>query len=67
MTLAIETEITPLRIDEYGTIRVGKTRVTLDLVIDAFNNGASPQEIVEMYDALDLSRYLFCGWLLSAT
>jgi uncharacterized protein (DUF433 family) len=44
----------PLRIDPQGAIRVGDTRVLLDLVIHEFQNGASPEEIVEAYDALAL-------------
>ncbi len=65
MTVAIEAEITPLRIDKHGTIRVGKTRVTLDLVIEAFNNGASPREIVGSYSALDLAdTYFAIGYYL---
>ncbi len=46
----------PLRIDETGTIRVGNTRVILDLVVDAFNQGESPAQIVERYDVLDLGQ-----------
>ncbi len=46
----------PLRIDETGTIRVGKTRVILDLVVDAFNQGEQPERIVEMYDVLKLGE-----------
>ena len=65
MTVAIEAEITPLRVDKHGTIRVGKTRVTLDLVIEAFNNGASPPKIVGMYSALDLAdTYFALGYYL---
>jgi len=44
----------PLRQDEHGAIRVGDTRVLLDLVIHEFHNGATPEEIVESYDALSL-------------
>ncbi|MBN9391313.1 MAG: DUF433 domain-containing protein [Chloroflexi bacterium] len=65
MTLAIENEITPLKMDKYGTIRVGDTRVTLDLVINAFNEGALPQQIVKMYSALDLAdTYYAIGYYL---
>ena len=46
--------VAPLREDEQGAIRVGNTRVLLDLVIHAFRNGASPEAIVECYDALSL-------------
>lgn len=45
----------PLRMDESGTIRVSGTRVILDLVIGAFQNGATPEEIVDRYDTLKLS------------
>jgi uncharacterized protein (DUF433 family) len=44
----------PLRKDEQGAIRVGETRVLLELVIRAHQRGASPREIVLMYEALDL-------------
>ena len=39
---------------EYGAIRVGNTRVLLDLVVHEFQRGASPEEIVDSYDALSL-------------
>lgn len=45
----------PLRIDEEGAVRVGDTRVTLDVVLGAFNDGATTEEIVERYDALKLA------------
>lgn len=55
----------PLRTDEDGTIRVGKTRVILDLVIYAFRQGASPETIVEMYPSLSLADvYLISGYYL---
>ena len=44
----------PLREDPPGVLRVGKSRVLLELVIHAHQQGKSPQEIVAMYDALDL-------------
>jgi uncharacterized protein (DUF433 family) len=44
----------PLREDPPGVWRVGKTRILLELVIRAHQRGASPQEIVEAYDTLDL-------------
>lgn len=47
--------VVPLRTDEYGAIRVGGTRVLLDLVIGEFHRGASPEEIVASYDALSLT------------
>src|SRR3989442_382381 len=46
----------PLHEDEQGAIRIGNTRVLLDLVIHEFDSGASPEEIVQCYDALDLAH-----------
>jgi uncharacterized protein (DUF433 family) len=46
----------PLRIDETGTIRVGKTRILLELVVDAFHQGEPPEHIVDMYDVLRLGE-----------
>ncbi len=45
----------PLRTDEHGVIRVGETRVPLDTVVYAFNQGASPEEIVLSYTTLTLA------------
>jgi hypothetical protein len=52
----------PLSEDEHGSIRVGETRVLLDVVIHEFRNGATPEEIVASYDALELAdAYLLLG------
>jgi uncharacterized protein (DUF433 family) len=40
--------------DANGAIRVGDSRVLLDLVIHEFQNGATPESIVESYDSLSL-------------
>jgi uncharacterized protein (DUF433 family) len=45
----------PLRMDLHGTIRVGGTRVTLDTVVHAFDNGATPEQIVIDFDCLSLA------------
>ena len=44
----------PLLEEPPGVLRVGKSRVLLELVIRAHQRGASPREIVQMYEALDL-------------
>jgi len=44
--------ITP---DADGVFRVAGTRVTLDTVVYAFRDGATPEEIVQMYPALELA------------
>lgn len=54
MSLAIEPPPVPLRTDELGVMRVSHTRVPLDTVVYAFNQGASPEEIVMSYPTLDL-------------
>lgn len=55
MSLVIEQETPPLRADETGAIRVGTTRVLLETVIQAFQDGASPESIVHRYSTLSLS------------
>ena len=54
MSLVIEAPPVPLRTDEHGVMRVGKTRVPLDTVVYTFNQGSSPEEIVMSYPSLDL-------------
>lgn len=38
-----------------GVLRIGDTRVSLDSVIIAFNQGSTPEQIVYDYDTLTLS------------
>ena len=45
----------PIEIDADGVARVGKTRVTLDTVVAAFNQGATAEEIGYRYPVLKLS------------
>lgn len=56
----------PLWTDENGSIRVGDTRVLLELVIQRFNEGDSPEGIVESYPTLKLSDvYLVTAYYLA--
>ncbi|SRR5712692_8926755 len=55
MPLAIHTDSVPLRVDEYGVIRVGDSQVLLDVVVREFENGASPEEIARAYSTLQLA------------
>lgn len=55
MTLTINTEPVPLLTDKDGVVRVGGTRVTLDTVVAAFNEGATAEEIVQQYPSLELA------------
>lgn len=54
MSLSINT--VPLSTDEAGVMRVGETRVSLDSVVYAFNDGATPEEIVQQYPTLNLAE-----------
>src|SRR5215203_855304 len=66
MTLLIPAEPAPLTTDAHGVVRVGKTRVTLDAVIEVFLTGASAEEIVQQYPSLDLADvYSVLGFYLS--
>ena len=65
MGITIHDDAVPLRVDETGTVRVGQTRVILELVIHAFRDGATPEQIVQDYDSLDLADvYEVIGYYL---
>jgi len=55
MTLLIQAMMPPLHTEPSGAVRVGDSRVLLELVVRAFQNGATPETIVQRYDTLDLS------------
>jgi uncharacterized protein (DUF433 family) len=54
-TLEIQTDTPPLRQDDSGAVRVGGTRVLLELVIRAFEDGATPEAIVQRYPSTTLA------------
>lgn len=65
MQLILERETLPFQQDETGGIRVGNSRVLLELVIRAFQDGASPESIVMRYSTLLLSDvYSAIGYYL---
>ena len=53
--MTIEPQPIPLRQDQTGAIRVGITRVLLELVIEAYLDGATPELIVQWFDSLQLA------------
>ncbi len=55
MNLVLEQEKPSLYEDETGAIRVGNSRVLLETVIRAFQDGVSPESIVHRYSTLSLS------------
>jgi uncharacterized protein (DUF433 family) len=55
MAYSAVAEAPPLREDADGALRVGESRVLLELVIREFQNGATPETIVQRYSTLTLS------------
>ena len=55
MTLSFEAQTVPLQEDSEGTIRVGSTRVRLDTIVYAFNQGHTAEEIASHYPSLSLA------------
>lgn len=55
MTFTAQAEAPPVREDASGALRVGDSRVLLELVIRAFQDGATPETIVQRYSTLALS------------
>lgn len=58
-------ELIPIAKDANGVYRIAGTRVTLDLVIRAFNRGATAEEIAQDYPAVTLADvYQVIGYYL---
>lgn len=65
MKLSIKQDPLPLVADMDGVVRVGTTRITLDTIIAAFREGATPEEILQQYPSLRLSDiYSVIGYYL---
>ena len=45
----------PLRLDQGGVIRVGASRISLDLIVSQYENGMAPEDMVRAYDTLMLA------------
>ena len=54
-SLSFHADPPPLRMDEGGVVRVGNTRVSLDLIVEQYENGMTPEGMVRAYDTLDLA------------
>lgn len=66
MQPALKIEPPPLNEDAHGVIRIAGTRVTLDSLIDLYDQGASAEEIALCYDVLDLHEvYSALGYYLA--
>lgn len=65
MAFVAQAEAPPLREEADGALRIGQTRVLLELVIHAFQRGESPETIVESYPSLVLADvYSVIGYYL---
>ena len=53
--LPLHAELPPLRVDEGGSVRVGKSRVRLNVVVEQYENGMTPEGMVRAYDTLELA------------
>jgi uncharacterized protein (DUF433 family) len=54
-TLPVYAVPSPLRVDERGTVRIGNSRISLDLIIEQYESGMTPEDMVRAYDSLVLS------------
>ena len=54
-SLPLHAEQPPLRIDAGGAVRVGRSRVDLDLVVEQYENGKTPEDMIRAYDTLELA------------
>jgi uncharacterized protein (DUF433 family) len=59
MTLMLQAEPWPLRVDAGGVVRVGNTRVTLESVVLAYKAGETAEQIAQSFDTLELGDV--CG------
>jgi len=58
----------PLSTDAYGAIRVSGTRVLLDVIIVAFQDGATPEDIAQKFPSVALPDvYLIIAHYLTHT
>lgn len=65
MSLVIEAEPVPLAADADGVYRVAGTRVTLDTLVAAYQEGATPEEMVDQYPSIRLDHvYAVIGYYL---
>src|SRR3954453_11175844 len=53
--LPLHAEAPPLREDDGDVVRVGNSRVSLDLVVEQYENGMTPEDMVRAYDTLVLA------------
>ena len=55
MTITLHADPVPLQVDDTGTIRVGQSRVTLDVLLQYWRLGMKPEEMARGLDTLTLA------------
>jgi len=53
--LCFRAEPPPLHEDASGRVRVGRSRIGLDLVVEQYENGMTPEDMTRAYDTLELA------------
>ena len=65
MSITILADAPPWRIDDDGAVRIGDSRVLLELVVRAFQDGATAETIVQRYPSASLANvYATIAYLL---
>jgi uncharacterized protein (DUF433 family) len=65
MSLAIAADPVPLTVDPYGVVRVSGSRVTLDTIVVAHQQGETPESIADQYPTVAISDiYAVIGFYL---
>jgi uncharacterized protein (DUF433 family) len=68
MSLLDGVDTIPVAIDAEGVIRVAETRVTLETLVEAFQDGAAAKEIAQQYPSVSLGDiYQVIGYYLHHT
>ncbi|HEV3003106.1 MAG TPA: DUF433 domain-containing protein [Pirellulales bacterium] len=52
ITFALHRDPPPFRIDQGGAVRVGSSHISIDLVVEQYENGMTPEDMVRAYDTL---------------
>lgn len=53
--LVLHADPLPLRVELGGVVRVGDGRISLDLIVEQYENGMTPEAMVCAYDSLNLA------------
>ena len=53
--LPVQADTVPLRVDESGVVRVGESRVALADLLDEYESGMTPEEMIGAHEGLELA------------